>query len=66
VQSEPPSVYLEWKDNNHALALQPSGSGARYVASYDDGEVTLWTKGKSALLKPAKQKELSCNIEQPG
>ena len=66
VQSEPPSVYLEWRANNHALALQPSGSGARYVASYDGGEVTLWTKGKSALLKPAKQKELSCSIEQPG
>ena len=66
VQSDPPSAYLSWRNEGHALALQPSGSGSRYEASYDDGLVSLWMKGTDVKFRFKSQPELDCKIEMPG
>ncbi len=66
VNTGEPAVFLEWKDNKHTLILQPSGSGARYEVKYDDGAISLFTKGDSALLKINRQPDITCKIETPG
>ncbi|MGE3245563.1 MAG: MliC family protein, partial [Beijerinckiaceae bacterium] len=66
VQSDPSAAYLQYRNQAHAVVLQPSGSGARYTASYEDGAVSMWTKGTEALLQLPKGPEMKCGIRQPG
>jgi uncharacterized protein len=63
LNADPSVVYLEWSNDSQALMQQPSGSGAKYVGKGDNGEYSLWTKGKEALFKKPGGPEMTCAEE---
>lgn len=68
IQTNLPMVYLTWRNMYHlVLTLSPSGSGAKYLGTYDgDREVAFWEKGREALLELPGKMQFNCRIREPG
>lgn len=65
IHTDPPLACLESQALCYTMTLTPTASGARYVADTDEGEVALWTKGDTALLKMPGRAAINCTIEAP-
>lgn len=60
IQTELPTAVVFHNDQDIALELTESGSGAKYVREDTDSKVIFWTKGDSAMFSIAKSLELHC------
>lgn len=63
VKTDPELAWLEWPDGYLALTQTVSGSGVRYMADGDGGEIVFWIKGKDAMLDRPGAPDLPCRIE---
>ncbi len=66
IGNTPKHAYLEWLDQSIITTLEPSGSGSRYTAHYDDGAFVFWIKGDVATFERPQQGTLNCRIAEPG
>lgn len=66
VNTDPNLVFIEWLDRSQALTQAASGSGAKYTGKGDDGDYSLWTKGKEALFQKPGGPEVTCKEEVIG
>lgn len=66
VGNAPKHAYLEWLNQSIITTLEPSGSGSRYTAHYDDGAFVFWIKGDAATFERPQQGTLNCRIAEPG
>lgn len=62
VNVEPSLVDLATKDRSLVLPIAPSGSGARYLGRYPEGEAVFWQKGPDAIVQLPGGKEQNCRI----
>lgn len=63
--TQTPLAYLSWAENPLTMTLGPTGSGARYVATSDDGETVFWIKGRQAMFTMPDGKTHQCQITEP-
>ena len=67
INSEPGAVFLEWGPNDaHTLKHAMSGSGARYTAPVQGGEMVFWNKGKDATLTVPGKPDYKCTEDEIG
>jgi len=62
VNAEPSVAYLAWPDWSMVLTQTMSGSGARYAAKADGGEVVFWNKGNEAAFSRPGKDDVTCTI----
>jgi uncharacterized protein len=62
VNTDPSLAYLVWPDRSLVLTQTMSGSGARYAAKEDGGEVVFWNKGDQAQFQRPGHDDTTCNI----
>ncbi len=60
IQTELPTAVVFHNDQDIALELTESSSGAKYVRDYADSKTTFWTKGEEAIFTTSKAFELHC------
>jgi uncharacterized protein len=66
VNADPSVAYLAWPGRTYILTQTMSGSGARYAAKLEDGEVVFWNKGNDASLQIPGHDDTTCSIAKPG
>jgi uncharacterized protein len=62
VNADPSVAYLAWPGQDYILTQTMSGSGARYAAKQDGGEVVFWNKGNDATLQIPGHDDTTCSI----
>jgi membrane-bound inhibitor of C-type lysozyme len=60
--TDPPLAWLIVAGAPYLLTIASSGSGARYAAETEQGEVSFWTKGAEATVVLPSGTELPCNL----
>ena len=66
VNADPSVAYLAWPDWSIVLTQTMSGSGARYAAEADGGEVVFWNKGNDATFSRPGKDDVTCSIAKAG
>jgi len=64
--TDPGMAVVQWTDATVALEQAMAASGVRYLGSYWEGEVELWTKGDEAMLTIPGRERMTCAIEEIG
>jgi uncharacterized protein len=62
--TQTPLAYLSAPDEPLVLTLGPTGSGARYATTSDDGETVFWIKGRQAMFTLPDGKTHQCGIAE--
>jgi uncharacterized protein len=63
--TQTPLAYLSWTDQSLVTKLGPTGSGARYIATSDNGDTVFWIKGRGAMFTLPDGKTHQCQIAEP-